>query len=70
MNLYIFKENNFLNTGKLSRKVYQKPENRCMYIPYNPRHTIKNDVTDELKRYVRVNTEELNFLKIKNSFFL
>ena len=24
----------------------------------------------ELKRYVRVNTEELNFLKIRNNFFL
>ena len=44
-----------------------------MYIMYksaHPRHTIKNYVTGELKRYVRINTEELNFLKIKNSFFL
>ena len=73
MDLYIFKGNNFFNTGKLSIKVYQKPENRYMYIPYksaHPRHTIKNYVTGELKRYVRINTEELNFLKIKNSFFL
>ena len=44
-----------------------------MYIPYksaHPRHTIKNYVIGELKRYVRINTEELNFLKIKNKFFL
>ena len=44
-----------------------------MYIPYksaHPRHTIKNYVIGELKRYVRINTEELNFLKIKNSFSL
>ena len=44
-----------------------------MYIPYksaHPRHTIKNYVTGELKIYVRINTEELNFLKIKNSFSL
>ena len=31
---------------------------------------IKNYVIGELKRYVRIDTEELNFLKIKNSFFL
>ena len=34
MDLYIFKGNNFLDTGILSIKVYQKPENRYMYIPY------------------------------------
>ena len=73
MDLYIFKGNKFYETGKLSIKVYQKPENRYMYIPYksaHPRHTIKNYVLGELKRYVRINTEELNFLKIKNNFFL
>ena len=73
MDLHIFKGENFYNGGKLSIKVYQKPENKYMYIPYksaHPRHTIKNYVIGELKRYVRVNTEELNFLKIKNRFFL
>ena len=73
MDLYIFKGNNFLDTGILSTKVYQKPENRYMYIPYksaHPRHTIKNYVLGELKRYVRINTEELNYQKIKNNFFL
>ena len=34
MDLYIFKGNNFLDTGILSIKVYQKPANRYMYIPY------------------------------------
>ena len=73
MDLYIFKGNNFFHTGMLSIKVYQKPENRYMYIPYksaHPRHTIKNYVLGELKRYVRINTEELNYQKIKNNFFL
>ena len=44
-----------------------------MYISYksaHPRHTIKNYVTGELNRYVRINTEELNLLITKNSFFL
>ena len=57
-------------TGKLSLKLCQKPENRYMYIPYkstHPRNTIKNYVTGELKRYMRMkfNTKELNFLKKK-----
>ena len=53
MDFYTFKGNNFYITGKLSIKVYQKPENRYMYIPYkcaHARHTIKNYVTGELKR--------------------
>ena len=73
MDLYIFKGINFHINGKLSIKVYQKPENRYMYIPFksaHPRHTIKNYILGELKRYVRINMDELNFLKIRNSFFL
>ena len=57
----------------MSIKVYQKPGNKCMYMPYksaHPIHTIKNYVIGQLKRYVRINTEELNFLKIKNRFVL
>ena len=72
MDLYIFKGNNFLDTGILSIKVYQKPANRYMYIPYknaHTRHTIKNAL-GVLKRYVRINTEELNSQKIKNIFSL
>ena len=44
-----------------------------MYTPYksaHPQHTIKNYVIGELIRCVRINTEDLNFLKIKNRFFL
>ena len=44
-----------------------------IYIPFknaHPRHTIKNYILGELKRCVRINTDELNFLKIRNSFSL
>ena len=44
-----------------------------MYIPYrsyHQRHTIKNYVWGELKRYVRYNTEEKNFKKLRVRFFL
>ena len=73
MNLYIFKGKEFHINGKLSIKVYQKPENKYMYIPFKsarPRHTVKNFILGELKRYVRINMDELNFLKIRNIFFL
>ena len=73
MNLYIYKGNKFFIDGTLSIKVFQKPENKYMFIPFksaHPRHTIKNYILGELKRYVRINTEEFNFLKIRNKFFL
>ena len=44
-----------------------------MYISYrsfHQRHTIKNYVWGELRRYVRYNTEEKNFKKLKVRFFL
>ena len=44
-----------------------------MYIPFrsfHQKHTIKNYVWGELKRYVRYNTEEKNFAKLRTRFFL
>jgi hypothetical protein len=44
-----------------------------MYIPYrsfHQKHSIKNYVWGELMRYVRYNTEEKNFKKLKTQFFL
>ena len=44
-----------------------------MYIPFrsfHQRHTIKNYVWGELKRYVRYNTEGKNVTKLKTRFFL
>ena len=65
--------NQFFQHRKIKYKSISKTGNRYIYISYksaHPRHTIKNYVAAKLKRYVRINTEELNFLKIKNSFFL
>ena len=39
IDLYIFKGNNFLDTGMLSIKVHHKPANRYVYIPYKSAHT-------------------------------
>ena len=44
MELYIHKGTDFHINGNLSIKVYQKPENKYMYIPFKsayPRHSLK-----------------------------
>ena len=44
-----------------------------MYIPFrsfHQRHTIKNYIWGELKRYMRHNTKVKNFTKLKTRFFL
>jgi len=73
MDLYIYKGKDFYEDGKLSVSIHQKETNKYMYIPYrsdHQRHTIKNYVWGELKRYVRYNTEENNFKKLRMRFFL
>ena len=43
-----------------------------MYIPAksgHAKHTIKNFITSELKRYVRYNTVKLSFFRIRNKFY-
>jgi hypothetical protein len=73
MDLFIYKGDSFYRDGKLSISIHQKETNKFMYIPYrsfHQKHTIKNYVWGELKRYVRYNTEEKNFSKLKTRFFL
>ena len=73
MDLFIHKENDFFEDGKLSVSIHQKETNKFMYIPhraFHQRHTSKNYVWGELKRYVRYNTEEKNFKKLRTRFFL
>ena len=72
MDLFIYKGKDFYENGKLSVSIHQKETNKFMYIPYrsyHQRHTIKNYVWGELKRYVRYNTEEKNFKKLRVRFF-
>ena len=61
MDLFIYKGNDFYEDGKLSISIHQKETNKFTYIPYqsfHQKHSIKNYVWGELKRYVRYNTEE------------
>ena len=73
MDLLIFKGDNFLHDGKLDITVFQKVVNKFMYIPAtsgHQKHAITNFILGELTRYVRFNTLEKIFLKIKQKFFI
>ena len=72
MDLFIHKVSSFYTDGKLSISIHQKETNKFMYIPYrsfHQRHTIKNYVWGELKRYVRYNTEEKKLQNTQNTIF-
>ena len=72
MDLFIFKGDNFSTNGKFDISIFQKEENKYMYIPAksgHAKHTITNFIVGELKRYVRYNTIKKNFLKIRNKFY-
>jgi hypothetical protein len=72
MDLFVFKGESFLDNGKFDVSVFQKEENKYMYIPAtsgHQKHTINNFIIGELRRYVRFNTIKKNFLKIKRKFF-
>ena len=72
MDLFIYKSDAFYTDGKFSVSIHQKETNKFMYIPYrsfHQRHTIKNYVWGELKRYVQFNMKEKNFKTSKHNFF-
>ena len=56
MDLFVFKGDSFLDNGKFDISVFQKEENKYMYIPAtsgHQQHTINNFILGELHRYVR-----------------
>ena len=72
MDLHIYKGEDFAETGKLDISIFQKKDNKYMYIPAksgHAKHTVKNFITSELKRYVRYNTVKSSFCKIRNKFY-
>ena len=72
MDLKIYKGSRFFTCGKMNVKLHQKKENKWLYLPHrsgHASHTIRNYVIGELKRYVRSNTKEFNFLGIKVKFY-
>ena len=72
MDLNIFEGDVFFLFGKLDISVFQKEENKYMYIPSksgHQKHTIRNFVIGELRRYVRICIQEISFVRVKNKFF-
>ena len=72
IDLNIFKGDDFFLFGKLDVSVFQKEENKYMYIlskSGHQKHTIRNFILGELRRYVRICTQELRFVRVKNKFF-
>ena len=50
----------------------RKQQNKYAYIPQKSnhrKHTIKNYVLNELKRYIKFNSNKLGFLRLQNKFF-
>ena len=72
MDLVIFKGNRFHQKGLFDIKIFQKEQNLYAYIPKksnHKKHTFKNLEVNELKRYVKYNSEKLGFYKLRNNFF-
>ena len=71
MDLFIYKGTRFQKSGRFDINIFQKAQNKYIYIPqksYHRKHTIKNYVLNELQRYVKYNTEKCNYLKLRNKF--
>ena len=71
LDLIIYKDNRFHDQGFFDIKIFQKEQNLYAYIPQtsnHKKHTIKNYVQNELKRYIKFNSEKLGFLKLRNKF--
>lgn len=72
MDITIYIPDNFHITGKLGYKVYQKPLNAYLYIPYNsyiPLSTFRGFIKGELIRYIRLSSTIQDFSDIKKKFF-
>ena len=72
MDLHVYKADDFASKGKFDISIFQKKCNKYMYIPAksgHTKHTIRNFILSELKRYVRYNTVKLGFFRMRNKFY-
>jgi len=62
MDIVIYKGDRFFKNGFFGIKIFQKQQNKYAYIPQksnHKKHTIKNYVLNELKRYIKFNSNKL-----------
>ena len=72
MDLEIYRGSRFFEKVMFVICLQQKPENKFLYLPDksgHERHTVSNYVGEELKRYIRSNSKEINFLAVKVKYF-
>jgi hypothetical protein len=66
LDITIFKKN-----GQLSTKIYQKPINKYLYLPYasnHPRHMLTGFIKGEITRYKRYCSNRIDFLTMQHLF--
>ena len=72
LDMEVYKGDRFFTERRLDIKLYQKPINQYLYLPYNSFHTRsarESFVTGELMRFVRLNTSHTNFLADRQRFY-
>jgi hypothetical protein len=72
MDLTVYKGERFKATGVLDIKVYQKPMNKYLYLPFKSYHTRKTKtgfITSELKRYILKSSDIQSYLVIRGEFY-
>lgn len=72
LDLVFFKGPRYEKERILDSKVYQKPLNAYLYIPFSSYHTLntkKGFIVTELQRYVRNSTSLKDYLEVKEAFW-
>ena len=72
LDLTIYKGKRFRREGRLDIKIFQKPMNKYLYLPFStehPVHCLKSFVTTELQRYIKASSDKSAYLTIANLFY-
>jgi hypothetical protein len=72
LDLHIFKGSRFTEKNLLDVKIYQKPQNKYLYIPLNsfhPKSVFPSYIRAEINRYRLTCTNDNDFLTVKTDFF-
>jgi hypothetical protein len=72
LDLVIFKGPRFQNEAKFDTKIYQKPQNKYLYLTpnsFHPKAIFPAFIVSELNRYRLCCNSEDDFQKVKNEFF-
>jgi hypothetical protein len=72
LDLEIFRDESFLITGLFKTKVYSKPNNKFLYLPstsFHPEKVKSNFIRSEILRYLRLSSDEKDFLASVEKFF-